>query len=87
MVLNADSKLHKMISSFLLNDLSFVFCGIKTNTFFCMNYHSLATLMQTLRALDQLQVMEVFSVKQTVSPLALAKIEKERRQRARGNKE
>jgi hypothetical protein len=31
--------------------------------------------------------MEVFSVKQTVSPLALAKIEKEKRQRARRNKE
>jgi transcriptional regulator with XRE-family HTH domain len=48
---------------------------------------TLTTLIQTLRALDQLNVMEVFSVKQTVSPLALAKIEKEKRQRARGNKE
>lgn len=48
---------------------------------------TLTTLIQTLRALDQLHVMEVFSVKQTVSPLALAKIEKEKRQRARGNKE
>lgn len=48
---------------------------------------TLATLIQTLRALDQLHVMEVFSVKQTISPLALAKIEKEKRQRARRNKE
>jgi len=48
---------------------------------------TLATLIQTLRALDQLHVMEVFSAKQTISPLALAKIEKEKRQRARGNKE
>ena len=48
---------------------------------------TLTTLIQTLRALDQLHVMEVFSVKQTVSPLALAKIQKEKRQRARGNKE
>lgn len=48
---------------------------------------TLPTLIQTLRALNQLHVMEVFSVKQTVSPLALAKIEKEKRQRARGNKE
>src|SRR5665647_1451961 len=39
---------------------------------------TLATLIQTLRALDQLHVMEVFSVKQTLSPLALAKIEKEK---------
>lgn len=48
---------------------------------------TLATLIQTLRALDQLHIMEVFSVKQTISPLALAKMEKEKRQRARGNKE
>lgn len=48
---------------------------------------TLATLIQTLRALDQLHVMEVFSVKQTISPLALAKLEKEKRQRARRNKE
>lgn len=48
---------------------------------------TLTTLIQTLRALDQLHVMEVFSVKQTVSPLALAKIQKEKRQRARGSKE
>lgn len=48
---------------------------------------TLATLIQTLRALDQLHVMEVFSVKQTISPLALAKMEKEKRQRARRNKE
>jgi len=47
---------------------------------------TLATLIQTLRALDQLHIMEVFSVKQTISPLALAKTEKEKRQRARGNK-
>lgn len=48
---------------------------------------TLTTLIQTLRAIDQLNVMEVFSVKQTVSPLALAKIQKEKRQRARGSKE
>ena len=48
---------------------------------------TLATLIQTLRALDQLHIMEVFSVKQTISPLALAKKEKEKRQRARGKKE
>lgn len=44
---------------------------------------TLSTLIQTLRALDQLGVMDVFSVKKTISPLALAKIEKEKRQRAR----
>jgi transcriptional regulator with XRE-family HTH domain len=45
---------------------------------------TLTTLIQTLRALDQLNVLEVFSVKKTISPLTLAKIEKEKRQRARG---
>ncbi len=48
---------------------------------------TLTTLIQTLRALDHLQVMEVFSVTQTISPLALVKMEKEKRQRARGKKE
>ena len=48
---------------------------------------TLATLIQTLRALDQLHLMDVFSVKQIISPLALAKMEKEKRQRARGKKE
>ena len=48
---------------------------------------TLATLIQTLRALDQLHVIDVFSVKHTISPLALAKLEKEKRQRARGKKE
>jgi len=43
---------------------------------------TLSTLIQVLRALDQLQVMEVFTIKETISPLALAKIEKEKRKRA-----
>jgi len=48
---------------------------------------TLATLIQVLRVLDQLQVMEAFSVAQTISPLALAKMEKGKRKRARGRKE
>lgn len=43
---------------------------------------TLATLIQVLRVLDQLSVMEAFTVQQTISPLALAKIEKEKRKRA-----
>ena len=43
---------------------------------------TLATLIQVLRVLDQLNVMEAFTVKQTISPLALAKIEKKKRKRA-----
>ncbi len=45
---------------------------------------TLATLIQVLRVLDQLNVMEVFTVQKTVSPLVLAKIEQNKRQRARG---
>jgi len=45
---------------------------------------TLATLIQVLRVLDQLQVMEVFEIQESVSPLALAKAEKEKRKRASG---
>ncbi len=42
------------------------------------------TLIQVLRVLDQLQVLSAFEVRETISPLALAKLQKEKRQRARG---
>ena len=45
---------------------------------------TLSTLIQTLRVLGQLQVMDAFVVPQNISPIALAKIEKEKRQRASG---
>jgi len=45
---------------------------------------TLATLIQVLRVLDKLHVMEVFSVQQTISPLALVKQKKSQRKRARG---
>ncbi len=44
---------------------------------------TLATLIQVLRVLSQLQVMDAFEVQQRLSPLALAKAEKEKRKRAR----
>ncbi|HOZ67806.1 MAG TPA: helix-turn-helix transcriptional regulator [Chitinophagaceae bacterium] len=44
---------------------------------------TLATLIQVLRVLDQLQVMEAFEVHERISPLALAKAEKEKRKRAK----
>lgn len=44
---------------------------------------TLATLIQVLRVLDQLQVMKAFEVERKVSPLALAKAEQEKRKRAR----
>ncbi len=48
---------------------------------------TLATLVQVLRVLDQLHIMDVFTVQQTISPLILAKMEKEKRKRARGKNE
>jgi transcriptional regulator with XRE-family HTH domain len=44
---------------------------------------TLATLIQVLRVLDQLQVMDAFEVQPRISPLALAKAEQEKRKRAR----
>ncbi len=45
---------------------------------------TVATLIQVLRMLNQLHVLSDFEVKETVSPLALAKLQKEKRQRASG---
>ena len=41
------------------------------------------TLIQVLRVLDKLHVMSAFEVIETLSPLALARLQKEKRQRAR----
>lgn len=43
---------------------------------------TLATLIQVLRVLDQLHVMEAFEFQQSISPLVLAKAEKKKRKRA-----
>jgi transcriptional regulator with XRE-family HTH domain len=45
---------------------------------------TLATLLQVLRVLDQLHVLDVFSVQPIVSPIQLAKMEMKKRKRARG---
>lgn len=46
---------------------------------------TLPTLIQVLRVLNQLNVMEVFQIQQSISPLALAKAEKDKRKRARNS--
>jgi transcriptional regulator with XRE-family HTH domain len=46
---------------------------------------NLTTLIQVLRMLEQLHVLSVFEAKETVSPLALAKLQKEKRKRATGS--
>lgn len=43
---------------------------------------TLATLIQVLRVLDQLAVLRTFEVHESFSPLALAKLRKEKRKRA-----
>ena len=45
---------------------------------------TVTTLIQVLRVLDQLPVLTAFEVRETLSPLALAKLQKVKRQRARG---
>ena len=44
---------------------------------------NVTTLIQVLRVLDHLCVLNAFEVRETLSPLALAKLQKEKRQRAR----
>jgi len=45
---------------------------------------TLSTLLQVLRVLDKLYIMDAFSVQQDISPLLLAKMEKNKRKRAGG---
>ncbi len=47
---------------------------------------TLATFLQVLRVLDLLHIMEVFRVQESVSPLAMAKMEKAKRKRAGGKR-
>jgi len=47
---------------------------------------TIATLIQVLRVLDLLHIMDVFTVQQSISPLALAKMERNKRKRAGGRK-
>lgn len=43
---------------------------------------TILTLIQILRVLDQLHVLDAFRIEEKVSPMALAKSEKEKRKRA-----
>lgn len=46
---------------------------------------TLTTLIQVLRVLDQLKIMTAFEISETLSPLALARLQRDKRQRATGN--
>jgi len=48
---------------------------------------TLPSLLQVLRVLDLLRVMDAFKIQQQISPIELAKLEKQKRQRASSNKE
>jgi len=79
-------KHHRMVSN-ITQDALAKDAGISRSTLSLLERGetvTLATLIQVLRVLDQLNVMEAFTVKQTISPLALAKIEKRKRKRASG---
>lgn len=45
---------------------------------------TLATLLQVLRVLDQLHVLDVFTIRPVVSPIQVAEMEMKFRKRARG---
>jgi len=45
---------------------------------------TVTTLIRVLRVLDQLTIMAAFEVRKTLSPLALARLQKEKRKRAGG---
>jgi transcriptional regulator with XRE-family HTH domain len=49
------------------------------------NGGTLLSLLQVLRVLEQLPVLQIFEAEKKVSPLALAKLEQQKRQRARNN--
>ncbi|MGK0254144.1 MAG: transcriptional regulator with XRE-family HTH domain [Mariniflexile sp.] len=46
---------------------------------------SLTSLIQILRALDLLHVFDLFKIESQISPIELAKLEKQQRQRARNS--
>lgn len=48
---------------------------------------TLISLIQILRALDLLHILQIFKIEKIISPIELAKIESQKRQRARGKKE
>lgn len=43
------------------------------------------TLLQVLRVLDLLYIMDVFKIQEQISPIELAKMDQQKRQRARNN--
>lgn len=47
---------------------------------------TVTTLLRVLRVLDVLHIMDAFKIEQQISPIELAKLDKQKRQRARNKK-
>lgn len=47
---------------------------------------TIPTLLQVLRVLDLLYIMDVFKIQEQISPIQLAKLDQQKRQRARNSK-
>jgi transcriptional regulator with XRE-family HTH domain len=76
---------HRMEQNRTQHDLSAA-AGISRSTLSLLERGetvTIGTLIQVLRVLDQLSVLNAFAVRESISPLALAKQQKEKRQRAR----
>lgn len=46
---------------------------------------TVSTLLQVLRVLDLLHVMDIFKIQEQISPIELAKLDQQKRQRARNS--
>ena len=75
---------HRMQQNMTQDDLALQ-AGISRSTLSLLERGApvnVTSLIQVLRVLDQLHVLEAFTVRQTISPLALAKEQKKKRRRA-----
>ena len=78
---------HRMAQHRTQDDLA-VAAGISRSTLSLLERGetvTLATLIQVLRVLDQLQVMDAFEIREYLSPLALARAQKAKQKRVRGS--
>jgi transcriptional regulator with XRE-family HTH domain len=75
---------HRMEQNLTQEDLA-IKCNISRSTLSLLERGetvTLTTLIQVLRVLDQLAVMNAFEVHESVGPLELAKLQRKKRQRA-----
>lgn len=82
-------KHHRLIQNKTQNDVSRA-AGISRSTLSLLERGetvSISTVIQTLRVLDLLYIMDVFKVQEQISPIELAKLEHQKRKRARTKNE